>query len=135
MGLNKDTVAKRMTAVPADIIATLTPADSTGKRDLFEYKGDKYGTVHIRAYVPEGVSLKGLDGHVLDFNAKGTQAEEADDNTRKRELVARSVIMLTKAGKFASYGNMTDDAYDTGTVLIVINIPNWASVDTITLSV
>ncbi len=134
MALNKTTVAKRMTEVPKDFTAKLIASESAGKRDLFEYKADKYGTVRVRAYLPEGVSAKAIKGHVIDFDAQGTLAESPDDNTRRNEIVARVVIMLDDDGKPAGYGNMTDDNHDTS-ILVVVNVPNWANVSTIKLAV
>ncbi len=140
MAFSKSIVAKRMVSVDADFTAQLEAQPSTGKRDLFEFKGDKYGTVRVRAYLPEGVNIKAIKGHVLDFSAvdsKGnstTLAEEPDDNTRRNEIVGRVVIMLDSNGKPSGYGNMSDDGFE-DTILVVVNLPSYAKVNSITLAV
>jgi hypothetical protein len=129
MGLNKATAASRLTAIPANIEAAMTAAPSDGKRMLFESMGDKYGTWRVRAYVPESIGPDALQGLILDYNAKGVLAEDPDDNTNRKQLVARSVIGA--GGKFLPLGA---DHYE-DTILIVVNVPNWADVDTVTLTV
>lgn len=134
MGLNKTTVAPRMTEVPADLTAKLEAVDGAGQRNAFRYQGDKYGTVLVRAYLPPSISPKVLDGFVIDYSDASALAEDADDLTNKSKLRARSVITFDKAGKPSGFAPMGSDNPET-TCLIAVDIPDWADVDTVTITV
>lgn len=132
MALNRKAAAPRLTSIPQAIEAALTPGTSQGKRSLLQWSGDKYGTVSVRVYVPEGIPASALNGFVLNYDTDGVLAEAPDDNTRRNQIVGRSVIM-TKGGKPTGFGTMTDDDHAT-TVLVVVNAPDWADIHQVTLA-
>ena len=132
MALNKQSVATRMTEIPSDLTAELVSVEGQGKRNALLWQGDKYGTVKVRAYLPEGIKPSALNGFVLDYGVEGVLAEDADDNTNRKEIVGRSVITF-KDGVPSGFAPFEADDFST-TALIVINMPAWASVDTLTLA-
>ncbi len=128
MGLNRNAAAPRLTEIPADLVASLSPADSEGKRSLFEWSADKYNTLRVRVYVPEHL-IAAIDGFSIDFNDKATAAAvDVDDNTNRRQIVGRSVF--GENGKVLPF-----DADDyTATMMVVVNAPQHADIDTLTLT-
>ena len=134
MALNKASVAKRLTSIPRDLTATLVSVAGQGKRNAMLWEADKYGTAKVRAYLPEGIKASVLNGFVLDYNVEGVLSEDADDNTNRKEIVARSIVTFGKDGKPSGFTSQEMDDFES-TALIVINIPAWAEVDTLTLAV
>ncbi len=132
MALNKSSVATRLTEIASDLTAELVSVEGQGKRQALLWMGDKYGTVKVRAYLPEGIKASALNGFVLDYGVEGVLAEDADDNTNRKEIVGRSVITF-KDGKPVGFTTFDHDNFES-TALIVINMPAWASVDTLTLA-
>lgn len=132
MGISKATAAVRMTEVPQDITAQLVSVPSQGKRALYEYSADKYGTVLVRVYLPEGEKVSSLNGMVLDYDAKGVLAEDVDSLDRAHKLRARSVISFD-GGKPAGFEEIRDDSFE-DTALVVLDFPEWAEVSTLTLA-
>lgn len=127
MALNKQSAAVRVTELPSAIVAKLTAGDSQGRRSLHEWAADKYGTATVRVYLPEGMSVKDINGLVLDYSVSDTLAEDIDSLDRKRSIRARSVV----DGKGAFLA-IEDDDYS-ATALIVVDVPDWANVETVTL--
>ena len=128
--LNKAAAAVRVTELPKAITATLTQGESQGRRTLHEWSADKYGTATVRCYLPEGLSVKTLNGLVLDYSISDTLAEDIDSLDRKRSIRARSVVSFE--GKVPTFLSIEDDNF-TATALIVVDVPAWASVETVTL--
>ena len=128
--LNKASAAVRVTELPKAITATLTHGESQGQRDLYEWSADKYGTATVRCYLPEGMSVKTLNGLVLDYSNSETLAEDIDSLDRKRSIRARSVVSFE--GKVPTFLSIEEDKF-TETALIVVDVPDWASVETVTL--
>jgi hypothetical protein len=132
MGISKDTAAKRMTEVPKDITAQLVNVDSQGKRGLYEFNADKYGTVKVRVYLPETVKASALNGIVLDYDVEGVLAEDVDSLDRARKLRARSVLTFD-GNKHAGFEVADNDHFE-DTALVVLDFPDWATVETLTLA-
>lgn len=132
MGISKATAAVRLTEVPQDITAQLVSMDSDGKRSLYEYNADKYGTVKVRVYLPETVKISALNGFKLDYDAEGVLAEDVDSLDRAKKLRARTVISFN-GSKPAGFEEIRDDSFE-DTALVVLDFPEWAEVSTVTLA-
>jgi hypothetical protein len=142
MALNKAGASPRMTEIPAALVAALTIGSSQGTRTLLAWAGDRYDTVQVRVYAPASMVGK-INGFAVDYNDPVVAVSSAtDDNSNRKQLVTRTVFAWVdgeKGGKgslqpveLADDGNIDDDPGNR--VLVVINQPDWASIDSLALS-
>jgi hypothetical protein len=142
MAINKQSADQRMTEISPALNAALTIGTSQGTRTLLAWSGDRYDTVQVRVYAPASLVGK-INGMAVDYNDPVVAVSSAtDDNSNRKQLVTRTVFAWVDGEKgskgslqpveLADDGNIDDDPGNR--VLVVINQPDWASIDSVSLS-